>query len=289
MLLKLIIILNASLGLWANSIKKDLTNAGVHPVFTAVIPMLLGHPFLLLAVYLSGYWSLPTSAEFYAYFFALCSLYIAGSYLALYGLTKSNFASANAILSTGVVFQTILAVILLDEKISAFGIACFIILTLTLIKINFLDKFKFKLDQGSLLITISVLILALGVIFFKKSATLTNSYGQFLTGRTLSDLIFYSGFHLLLPFFNKKSIKENYAHFFSTQSAWLYIFVFNIIATVNTVLYFYLNASTIVILSAITHPISFFIGRKKYQEKYTLTIIIENLIIILAIIGFLLS
>ena len=289
MILKLLVILNSISDIWLHSVKKDLTNAGVHPIFTAIIPLICFHPFILAGLYFSGYWSLPTNIEFYLYFCSMCSLYLFGSYLLLNGLTKTNFASANAILSTNVVFQTILAVLILNEKVSSTGMLCFVVISLLLAKINFLDKFKFKADRGTLLVTAAVLAFAFTTIFFKKSSTLTSSFNQFLTGRTLVDFMFYSTSQLLLPMLSKKKISENYRYFFQTNLSSLYLLVFNLVATISTVLYFYLNVTTIVVLATIAYPVSFFIGMKKYQEKYEPVVIIENLIIVLAVIVFTLA
>lgn len=281
--LKFLLLPFASVNILLNSYRRELVNMGSNPWQIGFLPIALTHPIFLLALIISNKFSLPTNPGFYYVFTWGCGLYLLFSYLTYFGLSKSHFGLSNTIIATAVIWQSICAVIYLDETFTTIQWLCFIAVALLTFDLNFKNK-SLGFDRGLLLVFLGVICSAILVTNYKYSSTLTNTYWEFLSGRVVVDFIFYAtalAIYFLVNF--KKQPTQSLKVLFNSRIGLIYVLIQSINTTAGSVFYFYLPASQIALITTLVTPLSFLLSRFKYHEPISREVIFKSFLIIIFI------
>lgn len=285
----LLALLTKSAQTYTRSLQKDLVGQGYNSILVISSISWVG-VLILLALVLLGKFQLPTSPTFYVYWFILVFIVTIQFYFYSKGLANSQFYSANSISHISFVITIFYAVLFLKESISPAGIVAIVIAvigSLLLFKWQGRAKNAFKQNMGLIFIIFALLISPASTVLLKSAVLQTNSFSQYLTGRLVLDLIYYSAFLCVLYVFwyrrkPGKSIKE----FFKSKQGLIFMFGTAVANLVDSLLIYRLPVVTLTILGTVGIVAGYVIGRVKYKEPIYFREALGGALIVLSIIIF---
>lgn len=273
------------------SLKRDLANSGHSKLTIICLVNFVGHPVILVALLLLNKIELPSSPWFYLSWLGVVVIALIQNSFLILGLIKTNFFGANSLASLSFVTTSLYAVLFLGETLNFHQV---IALSMAFVGVMLLvtpkqHKKKLVWDWGLLFILFSLLIKPFGTIFYKFSALQTATYSELLTGRLVMDLIYYGIIYsLIFSLYFKKSPYLESKKMLRDSVGLKYVIGYNLLTLFNSWLIFKLPVTTLIVLSTISVPVSYFISKKKYIEKSHPKVVLATLLIVVSMVGFVL-
>jgi drug/metabolite transporter (DMT)-like permease len=282
----LLTLLNNVAETYLQSLKKDLAQDGFKTILLLVSISWASIP-IALVLFLLGKFQMPADPLFYLLWLGVAvSASIKFAFFVI-GLRNSKFLSANTLPNVAFVTTAIYAVLLLHESLSRAEVAAIIVaIAGTLFFFNWRSiSTIFSENKGVGYILFSILLTPLGSIFYKSATLHTSSYAEFLSGRLVMDLGYYSLFFLLvfLLWYRKNPLKES-ASFGLSAAGIVYAAGWALTNLLDSWLIFLLPISLFTLLGTISIPVSYWIGRARYRERIEGEHVVGAILIAIAVV-----
>lgn len=285
-MLPLLTIFSTLVVTYTSSLKKDLADNGFE-IILLIVSIAWIDLFILLGVYLLGWFQMPSDPMFYLFWSGLTLLYTIQFSLFIFGLKHSKFLAANTFPSLGFVFTALYAFIFLGEELSTLKILALCLATAG--ALLFFDwRSKTRNNKGLLVIILSLLCSPFLDIFYKAASLHTHSFGEFLTGRLVMDFVYYTAIFLaVFIFWYRKNPWSSVKAFVSQRKSWTYMVSTAAVSLLDSWLIFMMPISTFTMLRRVSIPAGYVIGKYKYGERIEPRYVIGGILIIVAIVMFL--
>src|SRR5262249_18315720 len=127
-------------------------------------------------------------------------------------------------------------------------------------------------------------------ILYKAASEHTNSYHQFLTGRLIMDFFCYSLFFgMFFLFYYRKNPIPKILSFIRSESGKVYLLGHTFTEFLESWLIFKIPISLFTLLTTLSIPISYFIGKRKYRESLYWPNVFGSVLIALGVVLFLIK
>lgn len=281
-------ILNDVFQTYLESLKKDLGEEGFKMILMLALLSWAGI-FIILWLLLRGVFQMPSDPLFYASWFGLTLLTEISFTLLLIGLLNSTFFAANSIRNISFVVTAIYAAVFLGERysvIQAGAVAVTAAGSLLFFKKG--PKSYFKDNKGLFLILFSLLLTPLEYILYKSATLRTGSYYQFLTGRLVMDLVFFTLFFTVISvFWYRKNPFPAMASFAFRPLGVAFIIGTTATELLESWLIFKIPISLFTVLGTLSIPTAYFIGKLKYKEPFNKRYALGAMLIVFGVVLFL--
>jgi drug/metabolite transporter (DMT)-like permease len=157
-MLSLITLFNSTLKTYFQSLKKDLSIAGFDPTLL-VVSISWASLLILLGLWLTGNFQMPTEPLFYLYWFFLTLIATSGYILFVKGIFHAQFMAANSFSNLGFVMTAVYAYLILGEVLSIqkiFAIILALLGALLFFEWKPINKVALLQNKGLLLIVFSI-------------------------------------------------------------------------------------------------------------------------------------
>jgi len=281
--------LKAIVSQYLDSLQRDLGQVGFNMVL--IIEMLsLAGIVIVPGLIFAGQFQMPTDGMFYAHWFGVTLVAEITLTLTLLGLLNTSFFAASGFRNLGFAVTAVYAVLFLGEKYTTVQIVAVVIAVAgSLMFFNKgMTKSYFQANKGLFLILFSLLLHPLSAIFYKAATRHTSSYAQFLSGRLVMDLVFYSLFFVVIyAVWYRKSPWPAVAKFINSRTGLYFTVGSTVMNLLGSWLIFKIPISTFTVLSTVSIPTAYFIGRQKYKELFNWRHLCGATLIVLGVILFL--
>jgi drug/metabolite transporter (DMT)-like permease len=290
MFIFLAVIYNAALPYW-DSLKKKLAEKRISSLTIIHAPNIVGHPIGILILLCLGLFALPADPIFYLSWFGMVVISSFSLVLNIWGLLKTKFFGVEILSRLGFLANTIVAVLLLGERLTELQIVSLGFATVAILFFTWPKRTKgTKLvwDTGVFFIILSLIIGAFSTTLYKLAALHTTSYESFLSGRFVTDLIAWTIVWIVgLVFISKLNpLKELKRCLAAPEGRWMAIGL----AGANlfgSLLIYELPVVTVSMLGTVAIPSAYLYSRFKYGELITTRMWIGTVLSVIAIILFL--
>jgi len=287
----LLAIFNDVFKTYLDSLKRDLGGEGFKMILILTLLAWAGIA-IVLWLAISGGFQMPTDPLFYLFWFALTLLTEISFTLFLLGMLNTSFFAAS---SLGVISSAVTAVyaaLFLGERYLPIQIAAVCISAIG--SVLFLRREGLTNhvhnNKGVILVLLSVLLTPLELIFYKAATLHTASYQQFLTGRLVMDLTFYTFFFVIVStFWFRNNPFPHITSLVDSRVGVTFLVGTTIMELLDSWLIFKIPISLFTILGTLSVPTAYFIGVNKYGEKENLRNICGSILIVVGVVMFLLK
>lgn len=289
-MLSLVTLVNSIFSTYLDSLKRDLSKDGFAIIVLILAISLLGSPLVVLALLFLGKFQMPVDPRFYLIWFGVTGLAVIQYAFFIIGMVKTRFLAAETFSSLSFATTIIYAVLLLHETLDPLQTLAVVI---SFVGAAFFfnwrsfSKMETSSNAGLFMVLFSIFLAPLGSILYKSATFHTTSYHQFLSGRVVMDLTYYSIFFLLLfVFWYKKNPFPQMMSFASSAPGAIFTVGEVAVNLVGSYLFFKMPVPFLTILGVISIPTGYAIGHIKYKERIGVPYIVGGILIVLALILF---
>ncbi len=283
--------IHSMLGPYWDSIKKRLRQDDAAPLTIIDSPNLVGHPIGIAVLLLLGIFMIPSSPWFFFFWWLMILISSFANILTISGLIKTEFLAVEVIGSLSFVINSVFAVILLRENLTilqagAIAIAAIGVLFFVWPK---RDGKKVHFDRGAFFVLLAVILGGFSSICYKLATFHADSYGSFLSGRFIGDLIGWNTAWLISLFFLKRKPLPELKKVYQKSYGLVMVGGITITSLASSWVIYKLPVVNTAILSTLCFPVSYLISRFKYHEKITSRMWIGTLCIFISLLLFFLK
>jgi len=253
-------------------------------------PNLLGHPLGIAALFLLGMFVVPTDPVFFLFWFMMIAIASVQLTLNIWGMLETKFFGVQILSKLSFVVSSVAAILIIGEPLSgqrAFALGLATVGVVLFAWPTRTENTRLVWDRGIFFVLVSVVLSGFTTIFYKLATLHTASYSEFLTGRFVGDLIGWTAVWLFASFFIvRRNPFIELGRLIVDKHGGRMILVAAVSTLVGSWLIFKLPVTTISILSTLTIPTAYLIGRYSYDDHFTTRMWLGSLCIVVSVLLF---